>query len=342
MLGWRSPLGSAISARREPPILPWGMDWAVGSEAGARLDKFLAARERLGSRARAVAALERGKVFVNGEEASIADAARQLEAVDRVRVWMDRPGSAKARPRPRQVEDVAVIYEDEALLVVDKPPGLLSVPLERKAEAPSVFDRLEAHFRSHGKRKPLVVHRIDRDTSGLVVFAKTRAAQEALKAQFKRREPERVYLAIVYGHPVPPSGTWRDHLVWDTKALIQKETHPGDPRGSDAISEYRVLETFPGAALIEVRLGSGRRNQIRIQARLRGHTLVGEKRYVYGPETLRTIPFARQALHARRLSFLHPSDGRRMTFEAPAPADFAALLDALRKKGAAPFFGMLP
>jgi 23S rRNA pseudouridine1911/1915/1917 synthase len=307
------------------------MEWTVaGEHAGVRLDKFLAAVDRLGSRGRAMTAIERGKVFVNGDEIDAAGAATRLAAGDRVRVWMDRPGSSKARPRPQQVADVVIVYEDEALLVVDKPPGLLAVPLERKANAGSVFDQLEDHFRSRGKRKPLVVHRIDRDTSGLVVFAKTLRAQEALKAQFKRRKPQRVYLAVVYGRPSPPEGMWRDHLVWDTKALIQKETHPNDPRASDAISEYRVLESFADTSLIEVRLRTGRRNQIRIQARLRGHTLVGEKRYVYGPDALRTIPFARQALHAYRLSFLHPTDGRRLTFEAPPPPDFAALLERLR------------
>jgi len=305
--------------------------WTVSpDEAGTRLDKFLAAADRLGSRARAVTAIERGKVFLGDREVTATDAASRLAPGDRVRVWMDRPGSAKARSRPQRVADVVVLYEDDDLLVVDKPSGLLAVPLERKADAASVFDQLEDHFRSRGKRKPLVVHRIDRDTSGLVVFAKTLRAQAALKEQFKRREPERVYLAVVYGRPTPPQGTWRDHLVWDTKALIQKETHPGDPRASDAISEYRVLETFAEASLIEVRLRTGRRNQIRIQARLRGHTLVGEKRYVYGPDAIRPIAFERQALHAHRLSFLHPSDGRRLTFEAPPPSDFAALLARLR------------
>jgi len=308
-----------------------GSEWTAGpGDAGLRLDKFLAAPDRLASRARAVTAIERGKVFLNGGEVETAAAAMRLAPGDRVRVWMDRPGSAKARPRPQQVADVVIVYEDDDLLVVNKPPGLLAVPLERKANAASVFDQLEDHFRSRGKRKPLVVHRIDRDTSGLVVFAKSLRAQEALKAQFKRREPERVYLAVVYGRPEPPQGTWRDHLVWDTKALIQKETHRDDPRASEAISEYRVLESFAEASLVEVRLRTGRRNQIRIQARLRGHTLVGEKRYTYGPDTLRTIAFERQALHAHRLSFLHPSDGRRLTFEASPPPDFAALLARLR------------
>jgi 23S rRNA pseudouridine1911/1915/1917 synthase len=305
-------------------------EWTIADEAGTRLDKYLAAPGRLGSRAKAAAALERGKVFLNDAEVDPSHASGKLAAGDRVRVWMDRPGSARPRMRQQRVADVLVVYEDDDLLVVNKPPGLLAVPLERRSEAASVFDQLEDHFRSRGKRKPLVVHRIDRDTSGLVVFAKNLRAQNVLKEQFKRREPERVYWAVVYGKPAPQQGTWRDHLVWDTKALIQKETHPKDPRASEAISDYTVLEAFRAASLIEVRLRTGRRNQIRIQARLRGHTLVGEKRYVFGPDDLRSIQFERQALHAHRLSFVHPSDGRHLTFEAPLPADFQALLDRLR------------
>jgi 23S rRNA pseudouridine1911/1915/1917 synthase len=307
-------------------------EWIVGEdEAGARLDKFLAAPGRLGSRARAFAALERGKVFRNGAETGAPDAAVRIAPGDVVRVWMDRPGSAKARRPPQtQIGDLEIVFEDDALLVVNKPAGLLSVPLERKSDAPSVYEQIEDHFRPHGKRRPFVVHRIDQDTSGLVVFAKDAHAQSQLKAQFKRREPQRVYLAVVYGHPSPPEGRWRDHLVWDEKALIQKETHPRDPQAQEAISEYRVLESFRDTSLIEVRLQSGRRNQIRIQARLRGHTLVGERRYTFGPDALRTIQFERHALHAWRLAFDHPSDGRALEFEAPPPRDFAALLQRLR------------
>jgi 23S rRNA pseudouridine1911/1915/1917 synthase len=224
-----------------------------------------------------------------------------------------------------------ILFEDRSLLVLNKPAGLLAVPLERKAAAPSLYDEVEKYFRPRGKRRPFVVHRIDRDTSGIVIFAKDSRAQLALKAQFRRREPERVYWAVVYGAPDPQQGTWRDHLVWDEKSLIQKQTHPRDPRASEAISDYRVLERFDGASLIEVRLRTGRRNQIRIQARLRGHTLVGERRYVYGPDDLRTIPFERQALHARRLGFRHPIDGRPLAFEAPLPADFEDLLRRLRR-----------
>jgi 23S rRNA pseudouridine1911/1915/1917 synthase len=193
-----------------------------------------------------------------------------------------------------------------------------------------VYDHVEQHLRTRGKRRPFVVHRIDRDTSGLVVFATNPRAQLRLKDQFRRREPDRVYLAVVYGHPDPPEGTWRDHLAWDEAALIQKETHPRDPRAKEAISDYRVLESFADASLVEVRLHTGKRNQIRLQARLRGHMLIGEQRYVYGPDALRPVAFPRQALHAWRLAFRHPDDGRPLSFEAPLPDDLERLLAHLR------------
>src|SRR5207249_11318887 len=136
--------------------------------------------------------------------------------------------------------------------------------------------------------------------------------------------------AVVYGHPTPESGTWRDHLVWDTKALIQKQTHPRDPRAAEAISDYRVIEKFAATSLVEVRLKTGKRNQIRIQARLRGHTLVGEVRYTFGPDHLRSIAFPRQALHAYRLAFTHPADGRALQFEAPIPQDLLDLIARLK------------
>ena len=109
-----------------------------------------------------------------------------------------------------------------------------------------------------------------------------------------------------------------------------KETHPRDPGGKDAVSHYRVLESFATTSLIEVRLHTGKRNQIRLQARLRGHTLVGEQRYTFGPDALRPIAFARQALHAYRLAFRHPADERPMRFESPLAADVELLLARLR------------
>jgi 23S rRNA pseudouridine1911/1915/1917 synthase len=307
------------------------MDWTVSAaDAGVRLDKFLAAADRLGSRKRASVALDRAKVFVNDVEAAASAGSTRLARGDRVRVWMDRPGSSRGRTTVR-TGDLRILFEDESLIVLDKPAGLLAVPLERQEHADSVVDQLVTHLRPKGKRKPLVVHRIDRDTSGLVVFAKTPVAQHALREQFKRHTVERVYRAVVYGHPAPPSGVWRDHLVWDSKALIQKSTHPRDPKGKEAVCRYETLETFAATSLIEVRLETGKRNQIRLQARLRGHTLVGERRYIYGPDELRPVDFPRQALHAFRLAFLHPTSGAPLRFEAAMPPDIAALVARLRK-----------
>ncbi len=228
--------------------------------------------------------------------------------------------AARAGAWRRRSRDLRIVYEDDVLMVLDKPAGLLAVPLERRGGAPSIYDQVMEHLRPHGKRRPLVVHRIDRDTSGLVVFAKDAVAQGRLKGQFKRHVVERVYWAVVYGRPEPPAGTWRDRLVWDQRALIQKETHPRDPKGMDAVSHYRVLEPFGAASLVEVRLETGKRNQIRIQARLRGHTLVGERRYVYGPDELRPIQFERQALHAYRLAFEHPTSGEAAAVRSAHPA----------------------
>lgn len=307
--------------------------WRVNEDdSGVRLDKFLADPARLGSRGRALDVLRRGKVFLNDVEAPPEAAAHRLAPGDTVRLWMDRPGTARRRPvSPHAARDLQIVYEDDVLIVVDKPAGLLAVPLPRRADAPSLIDALVKHLRTRGRVLPLVVHRIDRDTSGLVAFAKRADAHSRLKQQFLRHEPERVYLAVVYGHPSPSSGSWRDQLVWDDEELIQKATHRRDPRGREARSDYRVVESFRDTSLVEIRLVTGRRNQIRLQARLRGHTLVGERRYVYGPDALRAIEFPRQALHAFRLGLRHPLHGQPLRFEAPLPRDMVGLLAQLRR-----------
>jgi 23S rRNA pseudouridine1911/1915/1917 synthase len=314
---------------REPGPSGSGGVWTVSAEAaGIRLDKFLASPERLGSRGRAADALTKGKVFVNELEAGPRDAARRLRAGDAVRVWADRPGSARRRGA-RSEGHLQILYEDGAFVVVNKPAGLLAVPLPQRSHEPSAYGDLDEHLRSITRRRPLVVHRIDRDTSGLVLFAKSTRVQEQLKEQFKRREPERLYWAVVHGCPRPRQGTWRDHLVWDPKLLVQKRAHPHDPRRKEAVSHYRVLEAFADASLVEVRLETGKRNQIRMQARLHGHPLVGERLYT-DAAARGGVDFPRQALHARRLSFRHPIDGRPLTFEAPLPADLERLLARLR------------
>ena len=202
-----------------------------------------------------------------------------------------------------------------------------------------MYAQLLEHLRSR-RRTPHVVHRIDRDTSGLVVFAKDARTQQALKEQFIRREPERVYLAVVIGHPSPAEGTWRDHLAWDRASLVQQETHGRDPRGVEAVSRYRVVEPLTGASLIEVRLHTGKRNQIRIQAALRGHPLIGERQYVGlaagAAATGRRLRFHRQALHAWRLGFEHPAEAGHSGSRRRSRTTWRCSLDAALRSSTCP------
>jgi 23S rRNA pseudouridine1911/1915/1917 synthase len=308
--------------------------WEVPAEdEGQRLDKFLAAAGRAGSRSRATDAIGRGRVFVDGEEVDAAGGARLVRAGQRVRLWMDRPGSASRAPRPAVRDGLDIVLEDNDLVVVNKPAGLLTVPLDGDSAAPSVLALLWDRFRSHRTRAPLVVHRIDKDTSGLVLFALHETAKTALVAQFAHRTPDRVYLALVNGHPEPAAGTWHDRLAWDASAFVQRRARPEDPEARDAECEYRVVTTFVEASLLEIRLHTGRQGQIRAQAQLHGHSLVGDRRYrpregAPGHD----LRFPRQALHAQRLAFDHPADGRRVECTAPMPDDLRDLLEKLRRQ----------
>lgn len=309
-------------------VLLWTID--DEEEAGRRLDAWLASRPEVGSRGRALAAIERGKVFLNGEEVVFSDAGHRLAAGDRVGYWPDRPGSASPRPRAivasRQALDV--VHQDAQIVVVNKPSGWLVEPLPREeAGEVTLLDLLADHLRCDPRQRPHVVHRIDRDTTGLVLFALTSTARDHLKSQFEHRTAERIYLAVAGGVVLPAAGTWRDRLVWDKKRLVQHRAGPGDPRAKDAVAHYRVLEQFEDAAVLEVSLVTGKRNQIRVQAGERGHALLGERIYAGGA---RPHAFPRQALHAARLAFIHPATGRRVAFTAPVPDDLAGLIARLR------------
>jgi 23S rRNA pseudouridine1911/1915/1917 synthase len=313
-------------------------EWTIGpDDAGGRLDAWLARRPEVASRARAREWLARGKVFLNGRELAFADAGAVLRPGDLVGLWEDRPGSARraAREVAAARGRLRVAHEDRAVLVADKPPGMLVEPLPGDARAEvTLLDLVNDHLRAAPRARALVVHRIDRDTSGLVLFAKTVAAQAALKRQFERHAPERVYLALVRGRVRPSSGTWTDRLTWDKTRLVQTRSHPRDARAKDAVARYRVVEQFAAAALLEVSLVTGKRNQIRVQAGLRGHPVVGERQYLFGavaaPPGAPTL--GRQALHAARLAFEHPVTDARVEMTAPLPEDMARLIDTLRRR----------
>lgn len=307
----------------------------TSGDAGVRLDQWLVLRGGAASRSKATGWLERGKVFVNGREARLDAAAVRVAEGDRIAVWVDRPGSAK--PVDRAVADARthldILHEDDAIVVIDKPVGLIVEPLPDAAHEPTVLDLLTDHYRHLPRARVFVVHRIDRDTSGLVLFARTPAARDHLKDQFEQRTPERVYQAVVVGMMAEETAVWRDMLAWDKAALRQRRAHGRDAGGKEAVARVRVLERFALATLLEVSLVTGKRNQIRVQAALRGLPLLGERQYRFDapPEPPGLPRLERQALHAWRLGFTHPGTGHEVDFTAPVPDDLTRVLRALRR-----------
>jgi len=230
------------------------------------------------------------------------------------------------RPRKARRAPFRVVHEDVSLLVADKAPGILTVPIPGK-HSRNLKDVLDRYLVSQ-KREALPVHRIDRYTSGLVVFAKNRKAWQHLVHQFRARTPERVYLALVRGELALDEGTLRHRLELTTDGFRQRVVPTG---GTEAVTHYRVLDRLRGATLLEVRLESGLKNQIRVQFRAAGHPLVGDRHYA--SEEAREVTLGRQALHAWRLSFEHPGTGKAVSFEAPLARDMAQLVERLRRRG---------
>ena len=221
--------------------------------------------------------------------------------------------SAAAGPAfPREL---ALVHEDQDLLVIDKPPGLLTIATERERWRTAY--RLLTDYVT-GQRpgaRLFVVHRLDRETSGLVCFARSAAAKRVLQDQFRARSVERVYLALVEGRVRPPEGTLRGRLVEDRALRVRPARHGEE--GREAITAYRVLAARADTTLLELTLGTGRRGQIRAQLAALGHPIVGDA--AYGS---RRDPFRRVCLHATRLGLLAP-DGRRLVFESPERPAFA-------------------
>lgn len=228
------------------------------------------------------------------------------------------------RPSQKSRRPFRLIHEDPHFLVVDKDAGILTVPIPGK-QSRNLQELLDRYLTSQ-KKTALPVHRIDRYTSGLVVFAKTRRARQQLVAQFRARSPERVYLAIVRGAVAEEAGELRHRLELTRGGFRQRLAREG---GTEAITRYRVLERFPGATALEVRLVTGLKNQIRVQFRAAGHPLVGDRHYA--AEEAREALLKRQALHAWRLGFVHPATGRPVRFEAPLAVDLEQVLTRLRR-----------
>jgi 23S rRNA pseudouridine1911/1915/1917 synthase len=255
--------------------------------------------------------LTRGRVRVNDRVVKRAD----VEIAGGDRVMLGAP------PPPPFPSPLRSIHEDAAVLVVNKPPGLLTMATERGDDR-TAYRLLAAYVGGHGPARRgarpgprlFIVHRLDRETSGLLVFAKSPAAKRRLQEQFEARAVERVYVAVVEGRPAVAAGVLEDRLRENASLRVVPTR---DRRGKEAITRYRVLEQRAQSALVELRLVTGRRGQLRAQLAKLGHPVVGDREY-----GSRRDPLGRLCLHATRLGFVHP-DGRRVTFESPPPASFA-------------------
>jgi 23S rRNA pseudouridine1911/1915/1917 synthase len=288
------------------------------ADAGARLDALLA--EPLGSRSRAARLIDAGAVTVNGR---VVAKRHKVDAGDVVVV----DDAADAPPAPEDVGaavDFAVPYEDEHLLVVDKPAGVVVHP-SRGHLSGTLAQALEgtAAGGDEGWRAGLV-HRLDRDTSGLLVVAKSDAVHAALKEALQRREITREYAALVEGRPPSRTGTIDAPIGRDRRVRTRHSTDTDTPR--EARTHFEVVEALPRFTLLKVTLETGRTHQIRVHLEAIGHPVAGDPEYGHAG----VLDLDRQFLHARRLAFTHPVTGERVEVESPLPPDLAAALERAR------------
>jgi 23S rRNA pseudouridine1911/1915/1917 synthase len=286
---------------------------------GLRLDQALARLFPQYSRSRLQAWLRSGHIRVDGAGREARHAVSGGETV-----VLEPPALPDAALPQAQRMPLKVVYEDADIIVIDKPSGLVVHPGAGQPDR-TLLNALLAHAPAlAGVPRAGIVHRLDKDTSGLLVVAKNVVAQASLAEQLAERSMRRVYLALVQGDP-PASGVIDAPVGRDARARTRMAV---SHRGKPARTGFRVLERFGRAALVECRLETGRTHQIRVHFQHIRHPLVGDS--VYRRGTRHGIAFARQALHATELSLNHPRSGERMTWQAPPPRDFRRLLESLR------------
>lgn len=228
-----------------------------------------------------------------------------------------------ARKRP-----FYIVKQDKDVFIVDKPAGLLAVPIPN-SNVKNLFDLVADHLGKHGVRVGCV-HRIDRYTSGLMVFAKNKRAYDDLVEKFRNHEPERTYLAVVRGIIEEDEGTLEHHLKLIKEGFRNIVVDPDEEGATPARLHYKVKERFLENTLVQIKLDTGLKNQIRVQFEHIGHQLVGDMHYA--PEEESESLISRQALHAWKLAFKHPRHGRRVEYEAKIPADMMKVIERYRWK----------
>ena len=295
---------------------------ATDADAGRRLDVVVAEHAHR-SRNECAQAIKRGFVRVNG---ATAKSGRELARGDRVEVALREPHASTLEP---ETIALRIAYDDADLCVVDKPAGMATHPAPGSGGGTLVnallakFERLPA---ASSPLRPGIVHRLDKETSGLIVVAKSERAMSRLAAAMRARRIAREYDAVVWGVPAAARGVIDAPLGRDpddrTRFAVRED-------GRRAVTHYAVAEEFPTCSLLSVSLDTGRTHQIRVHCAAIAHPVVGDA--VYGPGRPR-LGMARQALHAARLRFEHPIFGQPLSFESPWPDDFAALVRRLREE----------
>jgi 23S rRNA pseudouridine1911/1915/1917 synthase len=314
------------------------LTFAAPPEAkGERLDRFLAECIGTISRSRVKALIEAGHVRRNG--ALTAEPAEPVRPGTTYTVEL--PPLREAAPLPEHIP-IRILYEDSDLIVLDKPPGLVVHPAPGN-ESGTLVNALIAYAGTGlaigGEHRPGIVHRLDKDTSGVMVIAKTQEAMNALTGAFAARDLDRAYLGLVWGLPAPASGAIEAPIGRDPRNRKRMAVRPHGG-GKPALTYYRTLRSWEVAiAFLECRLATGRTHQIRVHLSSRGHPLVGDPLYLRRipaaarsfPEPLRghLLDFPRQALHAARLAFAHPRTGAPLSFETPPPPDMTGLIVSL-------------
>jgi 23S rRNA pseudouridine1911/1915/1917 synthase len=301
--------------------------WTHAADAEPeRLDTALAGQAEWLSRSIAQKAIREGLVTVNGAVARRPS--HPLEPGDEVVAEAHGPADAPGAANPDI--PLSIVYEDEHIVVVDKPAGLSVHPGSGHIDD-TLVNGLLARFPQMALAgpadRPGVAHRLDRDTSGLLIFALTEEALERLGQMMRKREVSRTYIALVHGHIKPPEGTvdapiGRDPANRTRQAIVDS--------GKPARTRYRLVETIGGASLLEVRLETGRMHQIRVHLAAIGYPVLGDPAYGRAPKV---EGLSRQFLHAARLEFSHPVTGHEMKLESPLPEDLRVVLERLRNQG---------
>jgi 23S rRNA pseudouridine1911/1915/1917 synthase len=301
------------------------LNFVFTGESG-RLDKFLVQCLPDLSRSRLQGLIKDERVKVNG--AVVTKAGFDLEAADQVEITL--PPTQPTDIVPENIP-LNVIFESDDLVVIDKPAGMVVHPAAGHAQG-TLVNAILGHDPDlegvGGEQRPGIVHRLDKDTSGLILVAKNDKSLQWLQDQFRLRKVRKYYLALSDGHPPTPTGRIEAAIGRDPSLRKQMAIVP-DAKGRASVSEYRVLESFPAHTLFEVHPETGRTHQIRLHLAFLGCPIVGDS--LYGNRHI-SIPIARQFLHAARLSIVLPGESQPRTFESPLPEDLQTVLDELRSR----------